>query len=202
VLSFRHKFLFVHIPKTAGNSLQNILRNYSEDEIVCLAPHQDGVERFEVRNANYNFHKHSTLAEYQRELEPSVFQSLFKFACVRNPWDRLISFYFSPHRGETQWDRARFLELLRITPGISHYLRLPDREASFRNIDFFLKFETLNEDFRSLCSHLRIPPQDLPTRNSSRHEHYSKYYDSELREIVARQYADEIGFFGYEFESK
>ena len=40
--------LFLHIPKTAGNSIQNILRDYSEDEIVARGG-QDGLERFEVR---------------------------------------------------------------------------------------------------------------------------------------------------------
>ena len=40
------KFLFIQITKTAGNSIQNVLKHYYEDEIVCLKPLQDGVERF------------------------------------------------------------------------------------------------------------------------------------------------------------
>lgn len=63
MISIQHKFLFVHIPKTGGNSVQNILRDFSEDKIVLVAPHQDGKERFEVRNDLYNIKKHSSLSD-------------------------------------------------------------------------------------------------------------------------------------------
>ena len=57
MLSIKKKFLFIHIPKKAGNSIQNVLKHYSEDEIVSLNHLQDGVERFEVRNKNFPIHK-------------------------------------------------------------------------------------------------------------------------------------------------
>jgi len=34
MISIKHNFIFIHVPKTAGNSFQNILKNYSEDKIV------------------------------------------------------------------------------------------------------------------------------------------------------------------------
>jgi hypothetical protein len=108
LISLAHNFLFVHIPKTVGNSIQNVLRTYSEDKIVRLAPHQDGIERFEVRSDKFNIHKHSTLQDYRAELGDEVFQRLFKFTSVRNPWDRMVSFYFSPHRGPVSWNREQF----------------------------------------------------------------------------------------------
>jgi len=50
MISLKYGFIFIHIPKTAGNSIQNVLKLYSEDKIVCTAPYQDGVERFELRS--------------------------------------------------------------------------------------------------------------------------------------------------------
>ena len=41
MISIKKNFLFIHVPKTGGNSMQNILRDYSEDQIVALAKHQD-----------------------------------------------------------------------------------------------------------------------------------------------------------------
>ena len=93
MISLKHGFLFIHIPKTAGNSIQNILQDYSEENLVCGAPYQDGVERFEVRSDDYTIHKHSTLSDYHQQLGSEVIDSLFKFTCVRNPWERMISFY-------------------------------------------------------------------------------------------------------------
>ncbi|NES07943.1 MAG: sulfotransferase family protein [Okeania sp. SIO2F4] len=87
--------MFIHILKTAGNSIQNVLKYYSEDKIVCLNSLQDGVERFEVRNKNFpNIHKHSSLLDYYQVLSPDIFHSLYKFAVIRNPWERNHSFFF------------------------------------------------------------------------------------------------------------
>src|SRR5437660_11059162 len=108
MISFRKQFLFVHIPKTAGNSIQTILRDYSQDEIVALRGEQDGIERFGLRNPKYKIRKHSTLAEYRAALEEERFHGLYKFTCVRNPWDRMVSYYFRPNRRTGAWDRKEF----------------------------------------------------------------------------------------------
>jgi hypothetical protein len=42
MISFEKHFLFVHIPKTAGNSIQSVLRDYSEEQLVALRKEQDG----------------------------------------------------------------------------------------------------------------------------------------------------------------
>ena len=34
MISFKHKFIFIHAPKTAGNAIQNVLQKYSDDEII------------------------------------------------------------------------------------------------------------------------------------------------------------------------
>ncbi len=50
MLSLKNNFLFIHLPKTAGNSIQGNLQHYSEDDVVCLNDLQDGIERVEIRN--------------------------------------------------------------------------------------------------------------------------------------------------------
>src|SRR5581483_11504032 len=57
MISFQKRFLFVHVPKTAGNSIQSVLRDYSEDELVALRGEQDGIERFGLRNPKYKVKK-------------------------------------------------------------------------------------------------------------------------------------------------
>jgi hypothetical protein len=205
MISLQHKFLYIHIPKTAGNAVQNILRDFSEDKVVCLTPYQDGVERFEVRNAQFNIQKHSTLAEYQRELGDTTLTGLFKFCCVRNPWERAISYYFSPHRGAVAWDRQAFIRLLDEIKPITAFLRLDGAKAKnspAKNADCLMRFERLAQDFHVVCERLGLPKTELPVRNKSARAHFSSYYDAELIELVRQRFEDDIAEFGYDFERR
>jgi hypothetical protein len=204
------------VPKTGGNSLQEVLARYSEDEIVQLDARHDGVERFGVRRGESRvLKKHSPLRQYQRELDPALFKSLFTFSTIRNPWDRMVSWYFSPGSGRREWDRSAFVRLLQGTPGLAKYItlpRLPERIAGKlgftlkwgpldRDIDLLLRFEYLDDDFSRLCRRLDIPMTPLRKRNRSERRHYSHYYDEETRELVANRFRAEIQYGRYEFES-
>lgn len=201
MLSLQKRFLFVHIPKTAGNSIQTILRDYSEDQFVALRKEQDGIERFGLRNPKYNIKKHSTLGEYRDALGNEQFRSLYKFTCVRNPWDRMVSYYFTPTQSPEIWDRKKFRRIISKAVSVADYLRLDqDEQDSFANVDYIMRFENLADDFRTVCGTLGISPGALPRYNRSSREHYSKYYDDELREVVRARFAVEIERFGYTFE--
>jgi hypothetical protein len=205
MISFQKRFLFVHIPKTAGNSIQSVLRDYSEDELVALREEQDGVERFGLRNPKYKLRKHSTLAEYGAALGEAEFASLYKFTCVRNPWDRMISLYFTPTQNPAEWDRKKFRKIIQKALPVSDYLSLNECERCndpFENVNYIMRFENLAEDFRVVCAALNISPVTLPQYNRSDREHYSNYYDKNLRELVHARFAAEIERFGYTFEQR
>jgi Sulfotransferase family len=203
MISFQKRFLFVHIPKTAGNSIQSILRDYSEDEIVALRAEQDGIERFGLRNPTYKIKKHSTLAEYRAALGEAWFRDLYKFTCVRNPWDRMVSYYFGTTSLVEAWDRTEFKKLILKAVSVTDYLRLDKGESDpFGNVDYVMRFENLADDFRTVSMKLGIPDAPLPRYNRSNREHYSKYYDTDLRELIRKRFAPEIDRFGYAFEER
>ena len=203
MISFQKRFLFVHIPKTAGNSIQSTLRNYSEDQLVALRKEQDGIERFGLRNPNYKIKKHSTLSEYRDALGNEQFRILYKFTCVRNPWDRIVSYCFTPTQSPETWDRKKFRNIISKAVSVADYLRLdPDEENPFANVDYILRFENLADDFQTVCGTLGISPATLPRYNRSSREHYSTYYDDKLRELVRMRFAAEIERFGYTFERR
>src|SRR4026208_2482437 len=203
MISFQKLLLFVHIPKTAGNSIQSVLRDYSEDELVALRGEQDGIERFGLRNPNYKIKKHSTLAEYRAALGEMEFGNLYKFTCVRNPWDRMVSYYFTPTQNTSAWDRKKFRKaIVKLLP-VADYLRLDKGGGDpFANVNYIMRFENLADDLRTVCTALDISPAPLPRYNRSNREHYSKYYDDELRELVGARFAAEIERFGYRFEQQ
>jgi hypothetical protein len=203
MISFQKCFLFVHIPKTAGNSIQSVLRDYSEDQLVALRKEQDGIERFGLRNPKYKIRKHSTLREYREALRDEQFRKLYKFTCVRNPWDRMVSYYFTPTQNPETRSRERFRGIMSKAISVADYLRLDDGEEDpFANVDYIMRFENLADDFYTVCGRLDISPPPLPQLNRSTRAHYSKYYDDELRELVRIRFAADIERFGYTFEQR
>jgi Sulfotransferase family len=203
MISLQKRFLFVHIPKTAGNSIQSALRDYSEDQLVALRKEQDGIERFGLRNPNYKIKKHSTLSEYRDALGHEQFRNLYKFTCVRNPWDRMVSYYFTPTQTPETWDRKGFRKIICKAVPVADYLRLDDGEKDpFANVNYVMRFESLTDDFRAVCGTLGISATTLPRYNRSSRDNYSKYYDDELRELVRMRFAAEIERFGYAFEQR
>ena len=196
MISLQKHFLFVHIPKTAGNSLQNILAPYSEDKITKNNVYQDGVERFNVVS-QFGTTKHSTLKEYARSLSPELYSQLFKFSCVRNPWDRAISYFFSPHRGQTEWDRQKFIRFIPTIKPMIHYLTLD--QLNLNEIHHIIRYENLAEDYQHLCHALEIPHIPLPHRNKAKKKPYQHYYDQELIDVVAAQFKADIELFDYHF---
>ncbi|MCD2181558.1 sulfotransferase family 2 domain-containing protein [Rhizobium sp. GN54] len=202
MLSIINNFLFIHIPKTGGNSLQSVLLPFSDDHMTLPSPRHDGINRFEVRSSTLDIHKHSTLEDYRRQIDAETFARLRKVACIRNPWDRCASFFFSPHRGSVQWSPEDFENFIETSVKPHRdYLDIQGGNCDpFHNVDIVLRFEHLDEDFAKLCDTLEIPQRNLPRVNSSKREHYRSYYTRRQSiDLVARKFSDEIARFGYIF---
>lgn len=197
MFSFQHKFIFIHIPKTGGNSIQNVLASYSDDQIVCNNSRQDGKEMFEVANDRNNLTKHSRLLDYNNELSEEFMNEAFIFTCIRNPWERMISYYFSPHRGEKAWSKKNFVATLDEVCSSEYYLIQASKKLEIK----YIRFERLASDFKKICLSLGIACDQFPHRNKSNHSNYQKYYDAELIEMVAEKSAFEISKFGYSFSN-
>jgi hypothetical protein len=63
-------------------------------------------------------------------------------------------------------------------------------------------FESLADDFRAVCKAIGTLPPNPAAYNRSSRDHYSKYYDDELRELVGTRFAREIERFNYAFEEQ
>jgi len=106
--------IFIHVPKTAGNYLtNNYLLRYSRD-YKLVRGHQDGINRFEIRG-DLTEGKHMTLRQYKDKLDLSQY---FVICSIRNPLERLISLYFSPHRAMREKASARLIRTLAEMLGI------------------------------------------------------------------------------------
>jgi len=113
----------------------------------------------------------------------------------------MVSYYFTPTQNMAAWDRKKFRKAIVKALSVAEYLRLAKSEEDpFGNVDYIMRFENLADDFRTVCGTLGISPTTLPQYNRSSREHYSKYYDDNLREFVRKRFAVEIERFGYTFD--
>ncbi len=211
ILSFAPSFLFVHIEKAAGTSIQEALLPFASvapssrlrRRLALLGP----LNQFGGLYRALQFGEHATANEVKRCLPPEAYAALFKFAFVRNPWDRLVSRYAHLLRSK---DRSRhsfisglekfedFLQWEMRRESANQYHYVTDARGN-QIVDFVGRFETLAEDFAKVCTKLKIQVQ-LPHVNVSEHRDYRTYYTAETREFVAKKFQRDIEMFGYDFD--
>lgn len=215
MISDSKKFIFVHVPKTGGNSIQEQLKKYSYDKITSNESTQDGLERFNILSKySKNIKKHTTIYGYKKYLPNDVYNNYKKIAVVRNPWDRIVSLYFSPHAGRTKFDQNEFIKVIKSCHTLPFYLNLISpvehlfsKLGFFKGIkydlcdqiDYFLRFENLNSDYEKLCNEIGIDYIPLVVRNKSKRLPYQDYYTPKTMDLVKRKFKCEIDTFGYEF---
>ena len=203
MISSKHSFIFIHIPKTAGNSIHDTLRDYIDDEIIIKNENQDGVERFGIKNTRYpGLEKHSRLIEYCNFLGTQICNYKI-YTILRNPFDKLISYYFWKLRSEDKeviWNVSRFIELVEEMPTIEYFLRYDLNFACLNHKINYMKYENLNEDFESFCIETGLPKLNLSHRNKSyNRSDYRQYYDNDLIKLVKDKHQFELCLGDYKY---
>lgn len=211
LLSFQHNFLFIHVGKAAGTSIQRALQAYAP------RPTHNPLKRYPVilgplcRVAGIyrrvEFREHVKARTVRACLPARVYDRLFKFAFVRNPWDTLVSRY-SYLLQTTEHPRH---QLVKSMPGFADYLAWEIRRGKQHQadwvtdasgkllVDYIGRFEKLHADFAEACRRLNLSAE-LPRVNTSAHRDYREFYTPTTRELVAREFRRDIELFGYTFD--
>ena len=213
MISHKHKAIFVHVPKTAGSSMRMYFGKRGFGPVEYHAP--DG-SNDDITGVYVN----GTAWRIKRNLL-NVWDDYFKFAFVRNPWDRFASNYFflinefeKEQNNPTGVHPQDFLDKAKHIASFGSFKKMVMDGTVLHNVptqygilkindsvgvDFIGKTENLQEDFNIICDKIGIPPQQLPHKNKTKHKHYTEYYNDETKQIVAEKYAKDIEHFGYEF---
>lgn len=191
--------LFVHVPKTAGTSIKETLYKTTKK-----LGHRS-IDDFYAYN-------------------PELAQQLFKFAVVRNPWDRCLSAYSFLRKAKKTSLLAREFDqkVLAQTDGFTDFVQRLQNTKFRRSVlsyvhfrpqhywvcrrgqkahamDRLGRFETLSADVEAVFTELGQAQTPLSNRRVTKTVGYREVYTPETKEIIARIYAQDIALFDYEF---
>ncbi len=229
IISHKYKFIFLKPFKVGGSSILQTLGQHCGPEDIVTSPNDTGGLP-SYRKNNTGFRTHMRPDEIRNKIPQEIWDSYYKITIVRNPWDEVVSRYhwnLSRWRHKKTLRKKRWIRdawrryvAKSLQNGPDHdnprFIRRFTRMAysSGKNksyyfdedgrplADFFIKFESLEDDFHTVCKTLGIPLAKLPHLKGSirpRNDPYWEYYNDETRKIVADQSAKVIDYFGYEF---
>ena len=207
LISDSHQFVFVHIRKAAGTSLRQILEKVSLPKNNNLWHKLLSRNGFPVSYHQFSFRKHSNLVEAERSMPADRFNQYFKFAIVRNPWDRLVSEYEYIKTQPTH-SRHKKLHVMNFTEFVAYQAKRPAAHQvnalQLKNgemgMDYIGKLETLDESLAFVGEKIGLSFAEMPHINQVKRRDYRSYYNDSLTEQVAQLWAADIHTFDYQFE--
>ena len=214
MISRGRAYVFVHIPKTGGTSLALALEGRAMKDDIMLGDTPKALKRrHRVRDVRTKgrLWKHATLADIDGLVSPAELAKMFTFTLVRNPWDRMVSYY---HWLRDQ-DFAHPAVTLAKAQDFSGFLRDPDTQRvqqdwpaarymtdvqGVERCDLYIRLEHFEADVAPLAAHLGFDLSLPRVNRSDRAARFQDYYTDETRQIVARCCAIDIKRFDYRFE--
>jgi chondroitin 4-sulfotransferase 11 len=179
------EFVFIHINKTGGSSVERALGLALE---------------------------HKTAVEKRCELGPA-WEAKFSFTIVRNPWDKVVSHYhYRVQKNQTglaaepvpfdDWVQLCFVDrdpryYDKPKMFMPQFDWISDSEGRLL-VDFVGRFESIQNDFEQICRRLGRRAT-LPHLKKTERRDYRTYYSDASRTIVAQWFAKDIDLFGYRF---
>ena len=225
MISHEHRFIFIHIPKCAGTSIEQVFGHLDSHRgrggqdhrsLRMLQPSFSNLHRlhergnlFEVgRRFKHHLSPNVSNPNNKIQVSPRQYQDYFKFTIVRNPWARAYSWYRNYirdplHKGAAGQSDISFHEFLHQHAGRgmlrSQLYWITDYTGRV-DMDYIGRFENLNADFGTICNKIGIETPDLPHKTKGDGADYRDAYDQANRDLISTIYQEEIKLFDYAFD--
>lgn len=203
IVSKKYRFIFIHIPKTGGTSLAEPSYQGGEGVLSGILGEDDYRQAGHIRAVGLKDRMGQQWDDY------------FKFAFVRNPWDRMVSLYhyFLQDTEKQASELGKRIAACADFADFCSRLETLDLDAHFDEqigylidfsgnnlVDCVGRFETLQQDYAKICAKLQLPVATLPHYRKSAHRSYQQYYDDQAKSAVADRFRNDVAAFNYHFE--
>ena len=187
MINHEYLFIYIHPPKTGGTSLEKL---FVED-----------ADRTDVPE------KH----KYNKCYNTPEYDNYYRFGTVRNPWDRMVSYYhWRLKKGLPMFGVSSFEEWIEFccNPAahkeyyetLYHFATAIDQQANMlEGVNNIIKMENFQEDFDRVCDEIGMPRKTLPHVNTSARDDYRTYYTPYTKGLIAKHYEKDVKRFGYKF---
>jgi hypothetical protein len=201
-INHEKKAIFIHIPKTAGSYLAEVLqKNYGFTNYYLQRPDhkQFCFQNYIDNSVKYHENKiHGTIVYYKTskhlnrimDMNDEKWNTYHKFCFVRNPFDRTVSGWnYCNNRSKYNivfdkfinfdFDANSFDYWHTFMPQYRHIVN--EKGQTF--IDFIGYFENIEEDLKIVLEKLNLKIIHKPfIKNKSKHDNYLKYYEGNNKE--------------------
>ncbi len=221
MISKERKFIFIHIHKTGGTSIEKKLGHFNtlvrdvQDhrtlaEIETLTDRNFYFRKFlySIKKGKPQLAKKNLSGFFSPPITQKEYDTFFKFSFVRNTWGRMYSWYANVMRDplhresygitDPNYSMQSFLTE-KINPQTFSQLHfLKDRQGNVP-MDFIGRFENLQADFNHIAQQIGLEDSELPRLLISNNAHYTEFYDEATKDLVHELFREEIDFFKFEY---
>ncbi len=226
IISHKHKFIFIKTEKTAGTSMEIALSKYcGPDDVITPITAKDelkrkklgyrGPQNYRIPLSNYSkkdflsslyerkpkyFYNHISAKEIIPYIDNNIWDSYFKFCFERNPWDKVISWYFWRYPSEPRPTISEFIQSgeANLVKGFDLYT-----DSSNIVVDRVFLYEQISDAPQEISEQLNLDSiPELPfakagVRTDKRN--YKEILSDSDKEKLSKVFAREIAYFRYEF---
>lgn len=221
MISHLHRVIYIHIPKTAGTSIEQALghtEGYNGRDVQDhrtlrqlqwphggLAQMSSAANLREGARAMVHYARPRGNPNNRLSVSRRQFEEYFKFAVVRDPWSRAFSWYQNVRRDPIHRRQLRVSEDMTFEAFLEEFagrgmLRSQlDWVVDFSGavgVDMICRFDRLGADFDIACQRAGLGSVALPHKLRGDSREAATKMSSRAREIIAATYGKEIRAFG------
>lgn len=190
-ISHNYKMIFIHVQRTGGSSIISSLKRELGNNIDIISQHGNPIDDEKNVIEYYNYY--------------------YKFGFVRNPWERIFSWYSLLHK----WDKLSLEEeKLRFENYLFNELSEIEKEDPnffFNQLDYFKnengvlevdrigRYERYDKDFEIICKEIGLPKIEIPINNNTSLKNYALYYSQKSKDLISEKCKEDIEYFNYAF---